>query len=396
LKGINVAPGRITATFEVVTPLFLGGADPANSAELRAPSIKGMLRFWWRALAWSRHGGDMDTIRREEARLFGAAGEESSDAKRSTGQASFILRVRHIKGLKVISKGEVLRQRSHGMGYFGYGLMVAFGPNAGRLERPCLSTFQFTIELIIRRTLDLSAVNSLVDALKVMGLLGGLGSRSRRGYGSLSLVSLVGDVGAWEPPATKDGYAAEVRTVIKSDALKLAEPPYTAFSKLSWVVVVTEEGPDPLALLDRIGKQMQRYRSWGHDGRVNGEESERNFKDDHDWFKSGASRAKHPRRVVFGLPHNYDRDVGIVSENYDRRGSPLFVHIHKLENGYIGIVSILPANFLPPGEKLSIRNHRGALACRPQIEWAVLDRFIDGTKKNSRELYFPNKVKILP
>ena len=34
---------------EIVTPLFLGGADP-NKAELRAPSIKGALRFWWRAL----------------------------------------------------------------------------------------------------------------------------------------------------------------------------------------------------------------------------------------------------------------------------------------------------------------------------------------------------------
>ena len=35
---------------EVVTPMFLGGAN-VNDAELRIPSIKGMLRFWWRA-AW--------------------------------------------------------------------------------------------------------------------------------------------------------------------------------------------------------------------------------------------------------------------------------------------------------------------------------------------------------
>ena len=42
---------RVTHTFEleVVTPLFLGGAERPGT-ELRTASIKGMLRFWWRAV----------------------------------------------------------------------------------------------------------------------------------------------------------------------------------------------------------------------------------------------------------------------------------------------------------------------------------------------------------
>ncbi len=112
-------PNKITATLEVTTPLFLGGVDPTSSVELRAPSIKGALRFWWRALAWSRHGGDLDSIRSEEARLFGAAGEEGQAGKSAAGQASFILR------LQTVSKGVVLRQPNDGivgpgMRYFGY------------------------------------------------------------------------------------------------------------------------------------------------------------------------------------------------------------------------------------------------------------------------------------
>ena len=43
----------IEATFKVVTPMFMSGADQSQ-AELRTASIKGALRFWWRALAWER------------------------------------------------------------------------------------------------------------------------------------------------------------------------------------------------------------------------------------------------------------------------------------------------------------------------------------------------------
>jgi CRISPR-associated protein Cmr1 len=52
----------IQATFQVTTPLFCGGAD-GSSAELRPSSVKGVLRFWWRACAWSRFDGDLTRIR---------------------------------------------------------------------------------------------------------------------------------------------------------------------------------------------------------------------------------------------------------------------------------------------------------------------------------------------
>jgi CRISPR-associated protein Cmr1 len=96
------------------------------------------------------------------------------------------------------------------------------------------------------------------------------------------------------------------------------------------------------------------------------------------------------------LPHNY-RDVGITSEHHDRRGSPLSVHIHKLRNNrYIGVISILRATFLPDGEKLKIRGgHREALR-PPQIDWNVLDSFIDGLSKNTRKPYFPDRRRVLP
>ncbi|MGH8628475.1 MAG: hypothetical protein ACREYC_25495, partial [Gammaproteobacteria bacterium] len=86
-------------------------------------------------------------------------------------------------------------------------------------------------------------------------------------------------------------------------------PPFSAFSGLSRVCLLLH-GNDPLFVLDQYGKQMQRYRSWGfsRNGQpiVNNRPSEKNFHDDHEWYYNRPPHANfHPRRVIFGLPHNY-------------------------------------------------------------------------------------------
>ena len=59
---------------EVVTPLFLGGADP-QKAELRAASIKGALRFWWRAVYGC---DDLEDMKKIEAGIFGSTENKAS------------------------------------------------------------------------------------------------------------------------------------------------------------------------------------------------------------------------------------------------------------------------------------------------------------------------------
>ncbi len=41
---------QLTVTLETVTPMFLGGAEPRGKPELRAPSFRGALRYWWNTL----------------------------------------------------------------------------------------------------------------------------------------------------------------------------------------------------------------------------------------------------------------------------------------------------------------------------------------------------------
>jgi len=49
-------------------------------AELRAPSIKGVLRFWWRAMALGRLVS-VDKVREDETRIFGSGGDGVGQAK---------------------------------------------------------------------------------------------------------------------------------------------------------------------------------------------------------------------------------------------------------------------------------------------------------------------------
>jgi len=53
---------------EVVTPLFLGGANP-KEVELRVPPIKAAMRFWWRALY---EGNKIEQMAKDEAAIFGS------------------------------------------------------------------------------------------------------------------------------------------------------------------------------------------------------------------------------------------------------------------------------------------------------------------------------------
>ncbi|WP_257386170.1 type III-B CRISPR module RAMP protein Cmr1 [Tahibacter caeni] len=80
--------GSVHATFRVATPLFLGGFDPGGQSSvrqgpLRVASIKGVLRFWWHALQWSRirAGASSDVaalqkLHQAEQALFGEAADE--------------------------------------------------------------------------------------------------------------------------------------------------------------------------------------------------------------------------------------------------------------------------------------------------------------------------------
>jgi CRISPR-associated protein Cmr1 len=362
---------KLKANFKIVTPLFIGGANP-QSAELRVPSIKGALRFWWRALALKRLGS-IQGVRAEEARIFGS----------TKGQSSLMLRLSLPKKINRLKKKSVLKYSDgadigYGARYLGYGVIEA----SGELIRQCIECplEGGALELLFRPKTLKDDIKNVEAALIAMSLFGGFGSRSRKGYGSFNLTNLTRD-DETEPvftmPNDLDGLKRTISSLFDLNGRYKIEPyhglpPYTAFSEMTRIDII-DEGDEPLKLLNSIGEKMREYRSY---------QKSKTFYDDHHLLRAAINGVviNHPRRVVFGLPNNYhfsDGEKPIVKpEMHNRRASPLFIHIQQLnKDHYAAIAAIFPADFLPEGEKIIVGGYPVDVNVN---SYKVLHEFIDG------------------
>jgi CRISPR-associated protein Cmr1 len=398
---------QVTATFRIVTPMFLGGADQ-QAEEIRPSSVKGMLRFWWRALNWSRYRSQagatdasaLKALHDEEARLFGSAAT-TINGKQVGGQGVFLMSVVPTQPKK-INKGIVHPSlSSDGMAaarYLGYGLMAAFGSKikgtqAGQLDRDCIEHDQaFTVKIKFRNSTDVNIIN----ALKALGLLGGMGSRSRHGYGSLALQEIKHDDKViWTTPTSPDAYQAEIKQLFSEHPLTTHQPPFSAFSTHARIDILNQ-GKDVFSVLNNFGEAMLMYRSAGNKGVVLKKPSEKRFVADHDWCRVKQEKDFHPRRVVFGLPHNYDKNekYHVMPEEHDRRASPLLFHVHRIGQQFIGVSVLLHSQFLPHSERINA----GGNMVAQKIEWEILTNFIMGKVGNppvsNGPLRFPGSQRV--
>ena len=257
---------RLEARFKVVTPCFLGGQG--HDAELRLPSIKGALRFWWRALAYARVAqvgrGDriIDRLAKAESHLLGSS---------AAGQSRLIMRLDTKAPLPILQKDTILRNERGGRvgigaRYLGYGVMEAFpsrtkGTEAGQLTRSCLAApFEFSLRISAAET---GSLQSIEPAVRLLGMIGSLGSKSRKGYGSLNLIALEGDgIERWTPPATVDDYGKHLRELLNDAESYHHEPEISAFSADARVDLFASHRT-PSEVLNAYGEAMVRYRSWG-------------------------------------------------------------------------------------------------------------------------------------
>ena len=147
----------ITFTCEVITPMFLAGADD-SSPELRPASIKGALRFWWRAMNGHLEWKKMLEL---EGKIFGNTQQRSS----------VIIRIE--QDLEKTSKESLL-------------------PHKGDSSTPCFpksdESFIVTFSLTkIENDFNLESIKALFI---LTSILGGLGKRSRRGFGSFKITKI--------------------------------------------------------------------------------------------------------------------------------------------------------------------------------------------------------------
>lgn len=155
---------ELKVTLETVTPLFLGGADPRGTPELRAPSFRGAIRYWLRAaLGGAIRDLNLKELHNLEAAVFG-----------STDRASPV-------SIRLAPLGNQLQDKTHKI------LPHKEGPQAGS-RRAFADNQQFQLVMWMPRHAEMAVWRAAVTSLRLALTFGGVGLRSRRGYGTLKVV----------------------------------------------------------------------------------------------------------------------------------------------------------------------------------------------------------------
>ncbi|MGL6260385.1 type III-B CRISPR module RAMP protein Cmr1 [Vibrio sp. WXL210] len=376
---------KIKAEFEIITPMFIRDGQQMASG-VRPTSIKGALRFWWRALRWdeiiSGHSNDADALaqlREEEISLFGGPAD-------SHGGGQGIVSVRVNKQRSTHYNWGVVK--ANGLAYLlGIGLYNYSSKHQGGLvtEQSLAPESVFSLDLVLKGASELQQ-SQLIDAVRLFGLLGGLGSRNRKGFGSIVIKSLSLNDQPLHLPAGQVEYINELKQIFQGRRRSASLAPFTALSALTESDVSVSNSRDWQACLQEIGDKQQVYRSFGRHNKVAGKQALQLFHKDHDVifdFIMSKKLASHPQRIVFGLPHNYyfssirdrrnNNKVQINGAGNDsRRASPLFIHVHKFTDGsYAAVQTLIPAQFYPLDGHLTYNHLQKSLSAE-DIDWQVI------------------------
>lgn len=396
----------------VITPAVIGGADGRAGdaiSPMRVPSLRGVWRWWFRAglgavlcPADNSNGAraaTLDLMRSLESRLFGSTERASMLVVRSARQVSG-------PGPRDLEPG---RSGWKGRSYLGYGLF-----DRRQKTRALMPGGEYTISFRLRPDpdgLDEHLIDALRATLWAWSTFGGIGARSRRGWGSVELDGLQLDGQAWQ---WKGGNAKRPSDLngLMSATVKGLQQTFADFSALARAVSHTPLQGKPLiemrtlaglkrivplptlhrdadAAMEQAGQLMQRYRSSLERGR----EGKRPLPD---YFEVKAAVSRKPGaprtvdRAAFGLPLPfYFRSLGGQKARFvpetrgaDRLASPLMVRVRPIGQGgqvrYVPMFADLSER--PDADPLlgqGVRMHGRRDVRVPRPDGRVISAFLD-------------------
>lgn len=297
---------EVTFDLQTITPLFLAGADQ-TTAELRAPSFRGEMRYWLRALVGGLVGTDhkgLEKVIQAETAVFGATDTGSMVQIRISQPSGRLLQFTE----NISRPGG--RQQATGKGYLLWSM---------RLKKPSRYYFargtRFQIYLSTHGT-DTAKHKKGIASLWLLTHLGGVGSRSRRCAGSLTITLHEGDVYGFPFNIPADAIALKsqieqgilaARSLYAATQSSVSDAHFDALSRNTcriWILQQERPWETPEAAMEVIGESLQSYRS----------------------------TVPLIQRKVFGFPLK-----GMRGE-VERRASPLLLRLVELqEHKYVGL-----------------------------------------------------------
>ena len=378
---------EVVFEIEAVTPMFLGGADMENGVpEFRAASIKGLLRYWYRAIYPKAMSADED-------RIFGS----------TDGRSPFRLKTDLIEP-KYGEKGDLWEGTS--IAYLGYGLLKIREKKTWTQRKYFHTGSKFRLSFRFPPSSPKNDKIFILRAFWALSMLGGLGSRSRRGFGSYKITSCNYSMPEVPPFTFADQHTfakalKEFVNLIKYTTYDTKDdrnvPTHTCFSSKTSIVIqpvpyghrlkatsgsLFMQGNMAMAALEDFALHLKNYRS----AKVKAPK----YIEDHDlmlhYLENGQTPESAPKRAAFGLPHNYFFSSTKMSGNVDlmdndgkgRRGSPLFIHVQGFsDNSACGVFTFLPATLIPPTKKIRISGRGRPTVDVPPPDFSAVRHYMD-------------------
>ena len=310
-------PHIIKATYRIVTPMFIGDAEQ-NATGISPQSVKGALRFWWRALMWGKIRAAIASDRvalqhlhTEEAKLFGSSAENGQ-------AAAFTLRVPDHKSISITRATDWPNGGNDPSGYLGLGLWETGSHAKGNFQphRQYIRENQkFAVELITTANVTTEQQQQLRDALTAWGLFGGLGSRARRAFGAIAIETLGTESFAFAQVGDYQKAVSKLLTNYRLASVK--QPPFSAFSNAAQFSIGNQSDSDARRVHAALGTLFKNYRGLS------------------------TSPVRGSKKKVFGMPYA----GGNKQEGEARRASPLLFHVHPIGTRFVGATLFLPALF---------------------------------------------------
>lgn len=328
---------KLTFELEFITPAFIGGAN--QQAELRPASFVGLLRWWWRAL---KGECNIENLRAEEVEIFGgiARNPKKEEIKKMASPVYLRIEGDVRKGEDLIKEcglSLIFDEKKHafvgphiGVGYLYYFMLPKKKRNGqeekgrefikpgSRLELTLIGKDEF--------------LKHYIASLWALVFLGGVGARSRRGGGNLTVIDYnPKDLGiSFIPTGYFDEWLVENLKRAK-DLVGSSKTPCNEYSNLKNVKLVLSprEFNNWIEALNDIGNRFMNFRV--------------------------KNRQKVFDTAVFGLPVRHSNGKFVEAErSIRRRSSPVVIKVVKTPKGkYLWMVSWLWGKFLPDGVKLS-------------------------------------------
>ncbi len=254
--------------YKVITPLFGGGVTPSESDPvtiIRASEIRGQLRFWWRACRGGCPGQTADRLaamRKAEGKIWGKAYKKGDIAPKHEDIVQITVEVRDNE------RGTLIGPTDQDLPAYAAFPLPPSQEERKRNPPPALRKARIDVFFQLTISFPKKLKKEIEAALWAWETFGGVGARTRRGFGALQLL----DAGSQEKEELLPTHPNEVGDWLKKklNCFILEEdfPDHVPHLSRTMKLYTTPYTQQPISVWKNLIKRLQDFRQWRPERRV--------------------------------------------------------------------------------------------------------------------------------